>query len=300
MEKIKITFLGTGFSVPTRERNHPAILVETGPENILIDCGEGTQRQFRKAGLNPCKLTKLLITHWHGDHILGIPGLLQTLALSGYNRTLRIYGPKGTRFFLGKMLEMFIFLGGINYEIHEVEGKFFENENFFLEAAQMVHRRMPANAYSLVYKDRIRLDKNKLKKLKLPSSPLLKELQKGNDIKINGKTIKAKDVTYEEKGRKLTIILDTLFNNEAIKLAKNSDLIISEATYSEEDADKAKENYHLTVKQAAKITKESGSKKLMLIHISERYKTKMREFEKEAKKFFKNTSIPNDLDIVEI
>ena len=86
----KITFLGTSDQIPSRSRNHTSILLTYEGENILIDCGEGTQRQFRKANLNPCKITKILISHWHGDHVLGLPGLLSTLALSGYNKTLHI------------------------------------------------------------------------------------------------------------------------------------------------------------------------------------------------------------------
>jgi len=97
MENITITFLGTGNAVPTRQRNHSAILFNYKNENILLDCGEGTQRQFRYAGISPCKLTRLLITHWHGDHILGIPGLLQTLAMTDYSKVLEVHGPKGTK-----------------------------------------------------------------------------------------------------------------------------------------------------------------------------------------------------------
>ena len=93
-EKIKITFLGTSGSVPSAMKNHPAILLTYQGENILIDCGEGTQRQFRKAKLNPCKINRILITHWHTDHILGLPGLIKTLALSGYKKQLYIYGPR--------------------------------------------------------------------------------------------------------------------------------------------------------------------------------------------------------------
>ena len=96
-EKIKLTFLGTGSAIPTARRNHPATLLQYKDENILVDCGEGTQRQFRKAKLNPCKITRILISHWHGDHVLGLPGLLQTLNLNGYNGKLVLYGPKGSK-----------------------------------------------------------------------------------------------------------------------------------------------------------------------------------------------------------
>ena len=104
---IKLTFLGTADQIPSADRNHTAILLTYEGENMLVDCGEGTQRQFRKAGLNPCKITKILITHWHGDHVLGLPGLLSTLSLSGYNKKLYIYGPKGTKEYVREMLRVF-------------------------------------------------------------------------------------------------------------------------------------------------------------------------------------------------
>jgi ribonuclease Z len=97
VEKIELTFLGTGSSIPTARRNHPAVLLKYKAENILVDCGEGTQRQFRLAHMNPCKVTRILISHWHGDHALGLPGLLQTLVMNGYNRKLEIYGPRGSK-----------------------------------------------------------------------------------------------------------------------------------------------------------------------------------------------------------
>src|SRR3989344_5903298 len=107
MEKIKITFLGTGNAVPTEKRNHTAILLNYKSENILIDCGEGTQRQFKYAKLSPNKITKLLITHWHGDHVLGIPGLFQTLAMNDYQKTLEVYGPQKTEYFMSALNQLF-------------------------------------------------------------------------------------------------------------------------------------------------------------------------------------------------
>src|SRR4030042_1237487 len=130
--KISIIFLGTSPSIPTAKRSHTAVVLKYKDETILIDCGEGTQRQFRKAKLNPCKITKIIITHWHGDHILGLPGLFQTLALSNYSKTLFIYGPKGTKKFINEIYKMFIFKNKLKLEIKEVEGKFFENQDFYL------------------------------------------------------------------------------------------------------------------------------------------------------------------------
>src|SRR3990170_195602 len=96
-EKIKITFLGTSGMIPDEKRNHPAFFVQYANEGILVDCGEGTQTQFRKAKLNPCSITKILLTHWHGDHTLGLPGLLKTISMSEYTKKLEIYGPRGIK-----------------------------------------------------------------------------------------------------------------------------------------------------------------------------------------------------------
>ncbi len=189
---IKLTFLGTAASIPTASRNHTSILLTYQGENILVDCGEGTQRQFRKAKLNPCKLTRMLITHWHGDHVLGVPGLLQTLALSGYNKTIYLYGPKGTKDFLNKITAIFAFVDKLNIEVKEVkDGKFFESEDFYLEAKPMTHW-THTNAYCFVKKGERRIDKIKLKKSKLPSGPLLQQLKEGKDITFNGKKFLSK------------------------------------------------------------------------------------------------------------
>ena len=132
VEKVKITFLGTGSSIPTARRSHPAIYLQYRDENILVDCGEGTQRQFRLAKLNPCKITKILITHWHGDHVLGLPGLLQTLNLNGRNGDLIIYGPDGSRKRFQEMVAPYLPGREMSYNIivNEVdEGVVFDNKN---------------------------------------------------------------------------------------------------------------------------------------------------------------------------
>lgn len=297
--KIPITFLGTGQAIPTIRRNHTSILIQYKDENILIDCGEGTQRQFRKAHLNPCSITKLLITHWHGDHILGIPGLLQTLALNGYNRELQIYGPKGTEFFMNKILSMFVFQGAIKYKIHEIDREnFFENSDFKLQAEPMQHG-APCLAYSFIEKEKIRINKEKLKKLKIKGK-IIGELAKGKDIEWNEKKIKAKDLTYKQEQKKITIILDTSINKNMEKIADNSDLLICEATYRKEDVDAEGFKFHLTAEQAAQTAKSSKSKKLILTHLSQRYELKNKEILEEAKKVFKDVLIAEDLQKIEV
>jgi len=297
--KIPITFLGTSQAIPTAKRNHTAVLMQYKNENILIDCGEGTQRQFRKAKLNPCKLTRILITHWHGDHVLGLPGLLQTLALNNYNKTLHVYIPKATRPYIDLIFRMFVFQGKIKYEIHEcTEGKILETSDFLIQAEKMLHG-TPTLAYSFEEKDKIRINKNKLKKLKIYGK-IISELQKGKDIIWQGKKIKAKSLTYLQKGRKITFILDTKINPNCNKIAKDSDLLITEATYANKEKDLASEYKHLTAEQAALIAKKSKSKKLILTHISQRYENKENILLNEAKKIFKNTILAEDFMRTEV
>ncbi len=292
---INITFLGTAAHIPTIKKNHTSILLNYDKENILIDCGEGTQRQFRYAKLNPCKTTRILISHWHADHVLGIPGLLSTLALSGYNKTLYIYGPKGTKEKIKSIFSTFNFRREYEIKIKEVHGKFLETKDFYLEAQSMQHK-IPCNAYSFVKKSQLRIDKKKLKKSKIPAGPILQKLKQGENITYNGKKYLAKNLTYSEEDKKITIIMDTLFNEKIIPFAKNSDILISEATFSDKIKNQAKEHKHLTIKQAAEIAKKSKSKKLILTHISQRYENKSKEILQEAKKVFKNTEIAKDLD----
>lgn len=301
--KISITFLGTGSAIPTEKRNHISILINYKEENILIDCGEGTQRQFRKAKLNPCKLTRILLTHFHGDHTFGLPGLFQTLALNNYQKTLEIYGPRGTKKFIEKIFETFIPKSNrIKIHAQEVNGKFLETKDFQITALPLNHD-APCNGYLFEEKDRLRIDKNKLKHLKLPNLPEIAKLTQGKNIKINNKTINYKNLTYLQKGRKISVILDTRLCNNAKKLAKNSDLAIIESTFLENSAngEKLAHNYkHLTAKQAAQLAKQGKAKHLILTHLSQRYDNKEKTLLDEAKKIFPDSTIADDLMKIEI
>ncbi len=299
MNKVSITFLGTGNAIPTKLRNHSAIFLSYENENMLFDCGEGTQRQFRFAELSPAKITRIFITHWHGDHILGLPGLLQTLAMSGYTKTLQIYGPRGTKNFMAAIQKLMIDFR-ISVNIHEVvSGVCVDEKDFCVVAEQMEHG-INTVAYSFIVKDKLRLDKKKIEKMGVPNSPILGKLQAGEDINFEGKKIKSKNVTYLEKGKKVTIILDTKYNENAVKLAKDSNLLIIESSFSSKDKEKAEEYEHLTAEDAAKIGKKAKVEKIILTHISQRYEHKLEIIEAEAKKIFKNTHIVKDFDKIEI
>ncbi len=297
---VEITFLGTSQAIPTKEKNQASILLKYGAENILIDCGEGTQRQFRILGLNACKITKILITHWHGDHILGLPGLLQTLALSNYSRTLEIYGPIGTKYYMKKMMELFIFREKLKVEIHELSnGIFFETKEFRLEALKMRHP-APCLAYNFTEKTRYRIDMTKLNKIGIKPGPILKELQQGKNIDFQGKKIDAKKFTKEVLGKKISFILDTAINENCYKIAENSDVLIAEACFSKLEENLAKEREHLTAEQIADVAKKSKVKKLFLMHISQRYDRREKIILDEAKKIFKNSELAKDFMKLEI
>jgi ribonuclease Z len=298
---MEIIFLGTSEATPTAKKGQTAILLKHGPENILIDCGEGTQRQFKIAGLNICKITRILLTHWHGDHVLGLPGLLQTLALSNYPKTLHIYGPRGTARYMDMFMKMFIFRDALKVEVHEImKDGIFEENDLIMSAYYMKHM-APCLAYSIEEKSKRRIDIAKAKKLGLKQGPLLGQLQQGKTIKFEGKTIKPEQVAYTVPGKKVAFILDTLKNPNCIKVAKDSDLLISEATFlSTEHADKAMERGHLTAEQAAEIAKQSKVKALLLLHISQRYAKDESAILDEAKKVFKACHLAEDFMEIEL
>lgn len=297
MEPITLTFLGTGNAIPTPTRNHSALMLTYKNLGLLLDCGEGTQRQFPQADLSPHKITHICITHWHGDHILGLPGLLQSLGMSDYAKTLHLYGPRGTTHFMHTIAQL---MGRIpiKLEVHEVgPGTIINTPEWSVEAFA-VHHDCPALGYSFIIKEKTRLDKAKLKKLKLPNTPQLGQLAAGKAITLNGKTIKPSQVTYQEPGRKVTLILDTGFHPDLAKHAKNANLLISEASFAQEETEKAKEYHHLTAPQAASLAKQAQAQALLLTHISQRYEHKPEILVKEAKKVFKNVKAAKDFDVI--
>lgn len=285
--------------IPTAERNHSAILLSYKTENILIDCGEGTQRQLRLAKISPCKITKILISHWHGDHILGIPGLIQNLGAHQYRKTLEIYGPKGTKKYLKNLLAGVVFQNKIKIQVKEISsGTFYKDSEFTLSALKLKHT-IPCLGYIFQEKDRLKINLKYLIKFSLTRHPLLGKLQKGKSISYKGKKISVKKATIPIKGKKITFIMDTAPMPSINKLAKNSDLLITESTWTSNLESQVKKRKHLTAQLAAKIAKKAKVKKLILTHFSQRYKD-LDDIEKEAKKEFKNTVLAKDFMVVEV
>jgi ribonuclease Z len=220
------------------------------------------------------------------------------LSFSGYKKTLFIYGPKGTKDFVKQMLNAFAFQKNFEIKVEEVNGKFIDTKDFYIESEKMKHG-IPCNAYSFVKKGKLRINKEKLKKTKL-SGPILKKLKEGKDIVYEGKKYLAKNMTYGEAEKKISFVFDTSFNEKIIPFVKNSDLLICESTFGEELEERADKYKHLTVKQTAEIAKKSKSKKLVLTHISQRYSKNPKKILNTAKKIFKNTALAEDFDKIKL
>jgi len=274
--------------IPTKERNHTALLVRCKNYDVLVDCGEGTQRQLRMKKIPPTRIRKILISHWHGDHTLGLPGLVQTLGASNYTGVLEIYGPKGTRKHMSAMKKAFLYEQRIEIKVKEVgTRKIFEDSDIIIHSAELEHG-VPCVGYSIKEQDYRRINIGYVKKLGIPQGPLLGKLQSNKSIIWKGKKIMPKNATYIVKGKKISYIVDTELCSNCFKLAQDSDILISESTFTSEHEEKAFDYKHLTAKQAAQIANESNSKLLILTHFSQRYKS-IKEIEDEARTYFSNT-----------
>lgn len=297
---MEITFLGTSSAVHTYTRNHPGIILKAFGEVMLFDCGESTQKQLIYAKISPMKISKIFISHYHGDHILGLPGLLQSLNFRGREKPLKIYGPNG----IENVKNAIYSLGfcKIDFPIEFIEirnGTVVETEEYIIKSQKVKHN-VTNLAYSIEEKKKPRFLKEKAIELGIPEGPLFGKLHNGQEVEVNGHIIQPKQVLGNpRKGVKITYSGDTRPCEEMIEFAKNSNLLIHESTYTSEDQDKAIENFHSTSQEAAKIAKYSNSKKLILTHISTRY-TDTDKLLKEAKEFFENVEVATDLMTIEV
>jgi len=300
---MRIIFLGTAGSVPTPKRSLPAILIQRKGEQIMFDCGESVQRQMIKAKCGFHKKMKIFITHMHGDHVLGLPGLLQTMSLLDREKKLDVYGPQGTKRFLESVRETVQFALTFPIEIHEIleTGTVCDEAEYTVQAVWANHV-IPNLAYALIEKPRPgRFYPEKAKALDIPEGPLWSKLQHGHKIKLmDGRVIKPEDVTGPlRKGRKIVYTGDTRPFEGFVKFAANADLLIHDATLDEELGERAEEDGHSTPTQAAENAKKAKVKQLVLTHISARYEDTS-PLLKKAREIFKNTQIAEDFMQIEI
>jgi ribonuclease Z len=273
---LSVMMLGTSSMVPTRERNTQAVLLEYEGEFILLDCGEGTQRQMNIAGYSRAKIRKILISHWHGDHVGGLIGLIQTVFNSDYQHTLHIYGPRGSQERVEHLRRSVDFENDISLEVHELEPQpgevltFFENDDYELRCAAMRHS-TPTIGFAFCEKDKRKVVMTRAAQFGLKTGPLVGKLQRGETVDFKGVTITPEDVCTVKKGRKVVLVPDTTVSKTIPALADEADLLIIESTYANAHETKADEHKHLTAGQAALLASQAGVKKLLLTHFSQRY-----------------------------
>lgn len=257
--------------VPTKTRNHSAIFVSHQGEGILLDCGEGTQRQLRIAGVRPTRLTRICISHWDGDHVFGLPGLLQTLSNSKEQMPITIYGPKGIRRMMEKMIEAFPFDNQLDIQIKEGEGVLYEGEHLQIAGFAVEHK-VPTIGFIIQEKSRLRINVAAAEKEGI-AGRALGELQDGKDILWRGKKIRAAEMTYAVPAKRVVYIPDTLYCKACIVGAKDADVLICDSTYASDLEEKAEAYKHMTAGQAGQVANLANAKKLILTHFSQRYKT---------------------------
>ncbi|MFD1419149.1 ribonuclease Z [Companilactobacillus keshanensis] len=305
---MELEFLGTGAGVPSKSRNVSSValkMLDERNEVWLFDVGEATQHQILKTAIRPRKITKIFISHLHGDHIFGLPGLLSSRSNQGGQTPLEIYGPVGIRDFVETSLN--VTGSRPNYHIKYIElkngGEIFNDKTFSVTAGKLKHR-VTCFGYRVTEKPRIgELQVDKLKEYNIPNGPIFGQLKSGKVVTLeDGTTLDGKDFIGPDKPSKVvTVISDTRYTPEIDTLSKDADVIVHESTFSNSDKKMAYNYFHSTATQAAEVASKANAKGLLLTHISARYTGKNAlTLQKEAQKIFKNTRVVNDFDIYEV
>lgn len=289
-----LTILGCSSQQPTRYRNHGGYLLRWNDEGFLFDPGEGTQRQFIHANIAPPVVNRIFISHFHGDHCLGLGSMLMRLNLDKVTHPIHCYYPASGKKYFDRLR-----YGTIYHEIIQViehpvseDGIVHEDENFQIEGYFLEHG-VDNIAWRVVEKDRIKYDKEKLTLLGI-KGPMMRKLIEEGEIFLGEEKISIADVSWIRRGDVFAIVLDTRYCANAIRAAQGAKLLVCESTYQEEHRDLAWKYHHMTARQAGEVAKEAGVDKLILTHFSARYPS-LKKFEEEAREVFANTYIGKDL-----
>lgn len=299
---MRAVILGSGGAFPTARRMLPSTALLREGEMFIFDCGEGTQLQLSRSRLGWARLKAILITHLHGDHVIGLSGLLMTMSMGDRTAPLTIYGPKGIKEFVDRGRKILRF--GVSYplEIKEIKGGLIlEEEEYILDSIPVKHRVFTL-AYRLKEKPRPgRFNLERAKELSIPSGPLYRKLQDGEEVKLpSGRVVKSEEVLGPPRpGRTVVYMVDTTPFPEAVEFAKGADLLIHDGMFGDDMAEEGRRRGHSTVRDAARVAAEAGVKRLVLVHVSPRYQA-VKPLLLQAREVFPNTRIARDLDVYEI
>ena len=291
---LELLFLGTGASVPSRDKATSCIAVRSGSDIILMDCGEGSQRQIMISPFSFMKIRAILITHMHGDHVFGLPGLLQTMSLSGRSDPVTVYGPEGIK----RCIDTFMSVteGNTIYplQVNEVSGGETFTVGDMTVSVYRTEHNTPSVGYTIREKDRPgKLDKEKAKTLGIQEGPDMSKLKSG--ITVNG--VRPEDVLGPSiKGVSISYTGDTKYSESVIEGSKDVTVLIHESTYMDSEKSLAEEHAHSTDLQAAKVASECGAKHLILTHVSNRY-DELSDVVAEARTVFSETYAAEDMQM---
>ncbi|HEY5735464.1 MAG TPA: ribonuclease Z [Nitrosopumilus sp.] len=298
---MKLVFLGTSAAQPTENRGLSCICLEREGEILMFDAGEAAQISFMKSGLGWNKKMKLFVTHLHGDHCVGILGLLQTMSMQNRTETLEIFGPNGIEEFIGANIKILNF--GLSFPVMITtikEGKIFEDEKFSIYVSKANHS---ITSFSYLFEEKNkpgRFNLKKAKELGIPEGKLWSELQRGHEIIVNERKIRPDQVLGEQRpGKKIGISGDTMPTKDLEKFFENCDYLVFDSTFLDEEKQRAQETCHSTAKQAATLGKNANVKNLILTHFSARYKDEKGHL-KEAQKIHNSVITAKDLLEIEI
>lgn len=305
---MQLEFLGTGAGSPSKQRNVASValkLLEELNEIWLFDVGEATQHQILQTTIRPRKVTKIFITHLHGDHIFGLPGFLSSRSFQGGNEPLTIYGPVGIKRFVTTALQ--VSESRLSYPLKFVEidhnQELFDERGFKVTTIALDHK-IACYGYRIEEADHPgELQVEKLREAQVPSGPIYGQLKAGKTVKLDdGRVINGKDfIGKPQPGRIVTILGDTRQTPNAVVLAHKADVLVHESTFAKNEAKMAHNYYHSTSLQAAEVAKQAGAKKLLLTHISARYTGKAAyQLAYQVRDIVPDTRVVNDFDIIDI
>jgi ribonuclease Z len=290
--------LGTASQAPTRTRNHNGYLLRWDDRSLLFDPGEGTQRQFTHAGVSASRVDRIFLTHLHGDHCLGLPGILQRFALDGAGHEVPVHFPASGRPYVERLCDASIGRRSpVRLEPFDDEGGVIEDGSLRITARPLAHR-VPTLGYRIEEAPRRHLLPERLAAEGVEGAAAGRLLAAGA-VEVDGRTVRVDEVSEVRPGQSAAVVMDTAVCDEAVWLARDADLLLCEATFLESESFLARDYGHLTAREAATIAREAGARRLVLTHFSARY-TDLEGHRREAAEVFPDVVVAADLDVIDL